>query len=168
VGIRAETRGDREAVYDVNRRAFGRDVEPQLVEAIRDSPEALPGLALVAEDEDEDEGTVVGHILLSRVQVGGEDAVVLAPVAVVPERQSEGIGGELVRAAIDAARAQGERLVVLVGHPWYYPRFGFVPASTLGIEHPTPIADDVFMALPLADDHPRGRLEYPSAFAAVT
>ena len=164
MGIRAETRGDREAVYDVNRRAFGRDVEPQLVEAIRDSPEALPELALVAEEE----GVVVGHIVLSRVQVGGEDAVVLAPVAVVPERQSEGIGGELVRAAIDLARAQGERLVVLVGHPWYYPRFGFVPASTLGIEHPTPIADDVFMALPLADDHPRGRLEYPPAFAAVT
>ena len=162
--IRAETTGDREAVYDVNRRAFGRDDEPRLVEAIRDSPGFLAGLALVAEDD----GALVGHILLSRVLVGGEDALVLAAVAVVPERQSEGIGGELVRSAVEAARGRDERLVVLVGHPWYYPRFGFVPASTLGIEHPTPIADEVFMALPLAGDHPRGLLEYPPAFAAVT
>jgi putative acetyltransferase len=90
----------------------------------------------------------------------------LAPVAVLPDRQSQGIGSSLVRAAVDIADGRGEPLVLLIGHPGYYPRFGFVQARPLGLEPPFPVPDEVFMVRPLAAYDPaiRGRVVYPSCF----
>ena len=137
--IRTEEPGDQPAVYEVVRQAFGRDTESELVEGIRRSPGWIPELSLVAERD----GAIVGHILLSRFTIAGEagtgdvPALVLAPLAVAPAMQNQGVGSALVRAGLARAEAMGERLVVLVGHPTYYPRFGFRPARPLRVEQQT-------------------------------
>jgi putative acetyltransferase len=94
----------------------------------------------------------------------------LAPLAVRPEWQRRGIGSQLVRAGLERGAALGHRAVILIGHPSYYPRFGFTPARAFGIEPPMPLPDEVFMALPLQPDNlddVRGTLSYPPAFDEV-
>lgn len=169
--IRAETPADHAAIAEVNRLAFGREAEARLVEAIRASPGFIPALSLVAERD----GDVVGHALFSQIAIrtaaGTEvPALALAPVAVRPAYQRQGIGSALIRAGLDRARALGHRIVVVVGHPDYYPRFGFRPARAQGLEAPFPVADPVFLALALtpgALDGVRGTVVYPEAFAGV-
>ncbi len=170
VSIRPERVGDEAAIYEVNRLAFGRETEPRLVDALRASDSFIPELSLVAEQA----GRIVAHILFSRATIrttGGEIPVlVLGPVAVLPECQNRGIGSQLIEAGLEDAREMGERIVVLIGHPWYYPRFGFKPARPLGIDYPTPIRDEVFMVLELtvdALDGIRGTLALPPPFADV-
>jgi putative acetyltransferase len=166
--IRPEREEDRDAVAEVNRQAFGGDAEVRLIAAVRASEVLVPELSLVAEVD----GRVAGHILLSPVTLetrDGERSVLsLAPMAVLPAHQRSGIGSALVRRAIEAAHARGDTLIVVVGHPEYYPRFGFVPATRFGLEHPFPVPDEVFMALPLRGEPPSGRIRYPPAFDAVT
>lgn len=110
---------------DVNRRAFGQDAAAVLVDALRAGGYAE--VSLVAEVA----GRVVGHILFSRLPIrtaaGTVDAVSLAPMAVLPDHQRHGIGGELVRAGLEARRAGGHRIAVVLGHPAFYRRFGFTP-----------------------------------------
>lgn len=168
--VRAETAADRAATHEVEALAFGREAEAGLVDALRDSPEFVPALSLVAERD----GRVVGHALLSRIAIqtaeGDVPALALAPVAVHPEFQNQGIGTALVREGLERARALGHRIVVVVGHPNYYPRFGFAPARPQGLEAPFPIADPPFMALELvpgALDGVRGTVVYPPAFEGV-
>lgn len=169
--IRAETPADAEAISEVNRLAFGRENEARLVEAIRDTPGFIPALSLVAERD----GRVVGHILFSRIAIRtdkGQEvpALALAPVAVLPEYQGQGIGSTLIRAGLDRARALGHRIVVVVGHPNYYPRFGFTSARAQGLEAPFPVSDPAFMALALtpgALDGVHGVVVYPEVFEGV-
>ncbi|HUY99361.1 MAG TPA: N-acetyltransferase [Thermomicrobiaceae bacterium] len=168
--IRAETAADRAAIHEVNALAFGREAEAGLVDAIRDSPEFIPELSLVAEWD----GRVAGHVLFSRIVIRTADsdvpALTLAPVAVRPEAQNQGVGTALVREGLERARALGHRIVVVIGHPTYYPRFGFAPARPQGLEAPFPIADPPFMALALvpgALDGVRGTVVYPPAFEGV-
>ena len=169
ISIRPEQEADYAAVATVVEAAFGRPNEARLVELLRASEDYVPDLALVAEDE----RAVVGHIMLSYVGLSGVQewrVLSLAPVSVVPERQGEGIGGALIRAGLEAADARGEPLVVLLGHPAYYPRFGFERASLYGIEAPSPeIPDAAFMVRRLAayDARYRGRVVYPPAFEAT-
>ncbi len=170
VSIRPERSGDEATIYEVNRQAFGREAEPKLVDALRALVAFIPELSLVAERA----GRIVAHILFSRATIrttGGEIPVlVLGPVAVLPECQNQGIGSQLIEAGLEDAREMGERIVVLIGHPWYYPRFGFKPARPLGIDYPTPIRDEVFMVLELTSgalDDIRGTLALPLAFADV-
>jgi putative acetyltransferase len=168
VTVRPEADADRDAIAAVNTAAFGQPDEARLVEAIRTSDRFVPELSLVAVAD----GRVVGHILVSYVDLIGDDVrgvLQLAPMAVAPERQSQGIGGALVRAALAAADRLGELLVVVVGHPMYYPRFGFEPAERFGIEPPEPLPAGVFMVAPLAAYDPavRGRVRYPPAFDSV-
>jgi putative acetyltransferase len=131
--VRAERPGDRAAIRDVVTAAFGRPAEADLVDALRASAAWLPGLGLVAEED----GVVVGHVLLTRASIrtvaGDVGLLALAPLAVAPARQRRGIGDALVRAGLEIARARGERAVVLIGHPSYYPRFGFEPAASRGL-----------------------------------
>jgi putative acetyltransferase len=149
----------------VHRRAFGRDAEARLVRAIRASDRFVPELSLVAEDD----GRVVGHALLSYVDLDGGRVLSLAPMGVLPDFQRRGIGGQLIRAALDRARDRGEDLVVLVGHPQYYPRFGFTRARTLSIEPPRDFPDAAWMAIQLEPGPARsGRVSYPPAFDEVT
>lgn len=170
VTVRAETSADRDAVRAVNEAAFGRPEEARLVDALRVRA-ARPIASLVATDE---RAQVVGHILFTPVTVTSEtstwSAMGLAPMAVAPAFQRAGVGSTLVRAGLDACRALGRDVVVVLGHPDYYPRFGFVPAPPRGITCKWPVPDDVFMVVELTPGAlagRRGRVEYDAAFDAV-
>jgi putative acetyltransferase len=163
--IRPEREADFDAIASVHRAAFGRDDEGAIAERARELGDDVADLSLVAELETR----VVGHVLISRARLDGRGVLALGPIGVVPELQRQGIGGALMRETIARARAAGEPLIVLLGHPSYYPRFGFVPASRFGIRPPFDVRDDVFMALEL---HPGaaaggGAFSYSSAFDAA-
>ena len=161
--IRPERSVDADAIRAVTAAAFPTPAEAALVDALRRQQAAV--ISLVAEDG----GQVVGHILFSPVTLDGSDQgiVGLAPMAVSPGRQRQGIGSELVRAGLDATRDCGAAGVVVVGHPAFYPRFGFVPASRFGLRCEYDVPDDVFMALELSPGALRtgGFIRYHAAFA---
>ena len=129
ITIRPEIPLDYSAIFEVNNLAFGKENEPRLVEIQRHSPDFTPELSLVAVLEDQ----VVGYILFSPVVIeksgGGISILALAPMAVRPEFQNQGIGSELVRQGLEACRRFGCRMVVVLGHSHFYPRFGFEPAG---------------------------------------
>ena len=128
--IRPERPEDASRIREVHQRAFGQPAEAELVEKLRAS--GCESLSLVADDD-----TVVGHILFTPVVVEGPERRVvgmgLAPMAVLPDRQRQGIGSQLVTLGLEVLRARGCPFVVVVGHPEYYPRFGFEPASKHGL-----------------------------------
>ncbi|MFC9974614.1 GNAT family N-acetyltransferase [Spirillospora sp. NPDC127200] len=161
--VRPETDADRRAVHRVNAAAFPTPAEADLVDALRADPAWLPGLSWVAEGPD---GEVIGYALITRCTVGGADALALAPVAVLPGHQRTGVGGAVVEAALQAARERGEALVTVLGHPEYYPRFGFVRASTLGIGVAFEVPDEALMALVLdgSGPLPSGTIQYAAPF----
>jgi putative acetyltransferase len=165
--IRDERSEDASSVRAVNLAAFETAVEAELVDAVRD--QAAPIVSLVAEDA----GTIVGHILFSPVTlVHGPNLPMmgLAPMAVVPDRQRQGIGSRLVLEGLERCRRSGVAAVVVVGHPAYYPRFGFVPGSRFGIGCEYDVPDDVFLIRELHQDALRGlsgTVRYHPAFAAV-
>jgi putative acetyltransferase len=170
ITIRPESLADHEAVYTINREAFGAEGEARLVEALRRSPAFIPELSLVAFEGSK----AVGHILFTPIVVRSaersHDALALAPMAVLPAYQKQGIGSALVRRGLDDARALGHTVVIVVGHPEYYPRFGFVPARPLGINAPFEVASEAFMALELRPDalqSVHGDVEYPAPFSDV-
>jgi putative acetyltransferase len=165
VEIRPERKNDLKAIADVTRAAFGQEQEVRMIEAIRASDGFVPELSLVAEVED----TIVGHALFSYVGLGAGRVLELGPISVVPRLQGRKIGSLLVREGLRRAELRGEPLVLVLGHPEYYPRFGFVRASTLGIEPPEDhIPDEAWMALPLAAYNAAltGRVTWPPAFSA--
>jgi putative acetyltransferase len=145
--VREEAAGDAAAVRRVNERAFGRPNEADLVEAIRAAGAAT--LSLVAEED----GAVVGHILFSPVEVdspaGRYAAVALGPMSVPPDLQRRGIGAELVREGLLRLRRAGHRAVVLVGHPNYYPQFGFGDGARFGLRWEVEAPPGVFQVLEL-------------------
>jgi predicted N-acetyltransferase YhbS len=147
----------------VNLAAFPSAEEADLVDALRASDAWIEGLSIVAEDSD---GTVAAHALLSRCHVDGAPALALAPCAVLPRVQRTGGGSAVIRAGLDAARALGENVVIVLGHPDYYPRFGFIPASTLGIHASFDVPDEALMALELDSnaETPRGTVAYAAPF----
>ncbi|WP_192780521.1 GNAT family N-acetyltransferase [Nonomuraea africana] len=141
---RPETDRDIPAIREVNLGAFPTPLEADLVEALRADPAWLPGLSIVAEDAD---GTIAGYALLTRCHVGDAPALALGPCAVLPRHQKRGAGSAAIRAGLQAARDLGENLVLVLGHPEYYPRFGFVPASRYGIRPSFEVPDEAMMAL---------------------
>ena len=144
--IRRERAADKAAVRHVNEAAFETSLEATLVERLR--REATPIISLVADDD----GLVVGHILFSPVTLSSDDGILilgLAPMAVLPDRQRRGIGSSLIHAGLDECRLNGAAAVVVLGHPAFYPKFGFKPASAFGVTSEYDVADDVFMALEL-------------------
>ena len=165
--IRAEKPGDRAAVYAVNVSAFETPSEATLVDLLRER--AQPVVSLVADDG----GTVVGHILFSPVSLPGHPALKimgLAPMAVVPEHQRKGIGSDLVRAGLEQCAQLGFGAVVVLGHPDFYPRFGFLPSTRFGIGCEYDVPEDVFMAVELQDGCLRGasgKIRYHAAFSEV-
>ena len=162
IEIRTEEPGDREAVRRVNEAAFETAVEADLVDALREAGDAVPDLCVVAADG----GEVVGHLCMSRARVGEVEILALAPMAVLPERQNEGIGGELVREALSRAERTSFPIVIVLGHADYYPRFGFDPASAYGLEAPFDVPDESWMAytLPAYEPGTRGTVAYAAAF----
>jgi putative acetyltransferase len=159
--IRDETGADHAAVARVHRLAFGGDAEARLVEALRRSGAAAA--SLVAECGG---GTIVGHVLLSRL-VSPPGALALAPLAVLPDRQRRGVGSALVRAALARARAGGWAAAFVLGNPAFYGRFGFEAEAARG--YASPYAGEHFMVAPLgAEPLPGvGAVVHPEPFAAL-
>ena len=174
--VRAESEADVPAVRQVNELAFGRPEEASLVDALRAT--AHPHVSLVAVED----GEVVGHIFFSPVSIEPDEAVSvsavtaagvgmgLAPMAVLPQHQNRGIGSQLVREGLEACVSLGCAVVVVLGHPEYYPRFGFVPASRVGLRSEYDVPDEVFMATELSPgalEGVRGLVKYHPALGEV-
>ncbi|MFZ2173870.1 MAG: N-acetyltransferase, partial [Rhodococcus sp. (in: high G+C Gram-positive bacteria)] len=139
--------------------------EADLVEALRRDPAWIDGLSIVAADGT---GALVGHALLTRAHIGDTPALCLAPCAVLPRYQKTGVGSAAVRAALDAAKHVGEHFVAVLGHPGYYPRFGFTRASLHGITMKMQVPDEALMALSLdAEPLPSGVIRYAAAFGDI-
>lgn len=169
--IRTETPDDYRKVYELNDSAFGnRDSESRLVERIRASAQFIPELSLVAETDQK----IVGHLLLSKAvtvdrQRGVEHAViVLAPIAVSPGYEKQGIGSRLIAEGIHRTKQLGYGVILLIGHPSYYPKFGFKPARNYGYELTQfQVSDDVFMVCEVIVGQLKvcaGELQYPQSF----
>lgn len=165
--IREETATDLAAIRDVNRRAFGREGEARLVDRLREDGLVVTSLVAV------EDGLVVGHILFTDLTIetdrGDVAAATLAPLAVIPERQRAGIGSALTQRGLVVCRERGKAAVVLVGHPTYYPRFGFSAELAQSIRSPYSGAGEAWMALELTPGALAGGGEtrFPAAFALV-
>lgn len=156
--IRDASPADVAAIHALVAAAFGQPDEAHLVDRLRADGEAL--VELVAEAE----GRIVGHIMFSRLGIGAITGAALAPLAVAPAHQRSGIGAALIRAGLDRCRALGVPAVVVLGHPDYYPKFGFDAALAVGLR--APFAGPSLMAIELT---PRalaggGALRYAPAF----
>lgn len=165
--VRPERPDDVAAIRYVNRTAFDTTVEADLVDGLRQQANPIVSMVAVAN------GAIVGHIFFSPVTLSSQSdfqIMGLAPMAVVPGPPRLGIGSALVLAGLDECRRRGVGAVVVLGHAGYYPRFGFVPASTFGLTSEYDAPDEVFMALELTADALRQRagvIRYHPAFAAV-
>lgn len=170
IHVRPEEHRDCAAIRRINESAFGGSEEANLVDALR--ADVSPFISLVSShDTDSDP---VGHILFTPVMIKGSEAgplaLALAPLAVLPEYQSHGHGSALVRAGLKACREAGYYIIFVVGHPTYYPRFGFRPARALGFECEFPVSDEVFMVTELepgALEGVRGTVYYHEVFRSV-
>jgi putative acetyltransferase len=164
--VRAATAADLDAIVEVHRAAFGRDAEADLVRRLVAAGRA--SISLVAVDEDD---TVLGHVLFSPVTIEeGDDgkSLGLAPVAVHPDHQRQGIGHDLVEEGIGACFVQDARAVFVLGSPAYYTQFGFTKASAHDLRD-TYEGGNAFQVLPLTIDGLagyRGRVDYAPEFAA--
>ncbi|MCZ0991298.1 GNAT family N-acetyltransferase [Streptomyces diastatochromogenes] len=160
---RAEQSADIATIREIDLAAFETPLEADLVDALRADPSWIHGLSIVSTDET---GRLIGHALLTRCHVDDTPALCLAPVAVRPEHQSTGAGSAAVRAALSAAGEMGEHFVIVLGHPTYYPRFGFTRASAHGSGVSIDVPDEALMALTLDDAHPlpTGTVRYASPF----
>jgi|SRR5579871_592482 len=159
----AGTAAERSEIHAVIEAAFGGSDEADLVDQLRPSEYSI--LSLLAELD----GRVIGHILFSRMWIdtsaGRVSAVALAPVAVRPDHQREGIGSLLIERGLDLMRARGEEIAIVVGHPEYYPRFGFSTEKARFLRSPFP--GEAFMALELREGALQGiegSVVYPPAF----
>lgn len=169
--IRPEQPEDYKAVFQLNSLAFQQDGEARLVEALRLNSEVfVPELSLVALIDDK----IVGHILFTKIKIidGAQQTacLALAPVAVSPDFQKQGIGSQLIKHGLLKAKALGYTAVIVLGHEHYYPKFGFLPASKYGIKCPFEVPDEVFMALELVEGGLKGvhgTVKYPKEFEAV-
>ena len=171
VTIREETEPDFSDVYEVNKSAFGQDNEARLVELLRNSNAFIPGLSLVAIIDNK----IVGHILFTRVRINDGNgntygSLALAPMAVNPQLQNQGIGGQLIRYGLVKARELGHNSVIVLGHEHYYPKFGFEPAIKWKIRAPYDVPSNVFMGIELvtgALQNINGTVEYPKEFDSI-
>lgn len=149
ISIRAEQTQEVEAIRRVNEQAFETAAEADLVDLLRARGKLVVSLVACTEDQ------IVGHIAFSQATIASSlhlRGLGLGPMAVLPSMQKRGIGSGLVRAGLEQCRAKGIDYVIVLGHPQFYPRFGFVPAGRFGIRSAWPVPDDAFMALELRPD----------------
>lgn len=163
IEIREESPDDIPAIREVNRLAFGQSLEGQVVDALRANDAVLLSLVAVAD------GKIVGHILYSPIVVGTFRGAALGPMAVLPEYQRQGIGSQLVTTGNRRIGEAGHPFVVVLGHPQFYPRFGFTPASARGVTCQWDVPDNVFMVLildPTKAEGMTGLAQYRSEFSS--
>ncbi|MBN1238910.1 MAG: N-acetyltransferase [Gammaproteobacteria bacterium] len=144
--VRPEQEADKTVVREIVAAEFDTGAEADLVEALRE--QADPVVSLVAEED----GAVVGYAMFTPVTVEGDAGAKLmglAPLAVTPAHQGKGFGSALVREGFERCRQLGYGAVVVLGHPEYYERFGFEPASRYGLKSEYAVPDEAFMALEL-------------------
>jgi predicted N-acetyltransferase YhbS len=154
--LRSARPDDHDAIVALTDAAFGGEEA-----ALRVVRELEPEISLVYEDD----GAIVGHVMLTRMEMGEHRPFQLSPLSVAPSHQNRGIGSTLTREALRQADELGEPLVLVLGHPTYYPRFGFESAAALGLEAPRDFGP-AWMAVKLAayDAAVRGRVVFPPAF----
>ena len=166
--IREEEITDAKTIWDINVDAFESEAEANLVNALRKS--GCTFISLVAETDNK----AVGHILFTPVELTGTKnklkIIGLAPMAVLRQYQNKSIGSKLVKTGIEHCQSKGYDAVVVLGHPNYYPKFGFVPSVTYGIKSEYEVPDEVFMILELVPnslkDH-QGIIKYHELFNSV-
>jgi predicted N-acetyltransferase YhbS len=164
--IRQEKNEDFKSIYEINYQAFKQKNESELIERIRSSKNFVPELSLIAEKN----GKIVGHILLSKIKIKGEkeyESLILAPLAVLPELQKQGIGEKLITEGLRKAKELGFSSVIVVGHKDYYPKYGFEKASKWNIKCSFKVPDEAFMAIELnigALAEKSGIVEFPKEF----
>ena len=150
--IREEEKNDYDEIKKINDLAFGQENEGKMIEVLRETLDYNLKLSLVAEIKNK----IVGYISFYPIIIKNEKeeftVLSLAPMAVRPEYQNKGIGSKLVKRGIEVGREYGFGAVIVVGHPKYYPRFGFKPASNWGIKLPFDVPDNVFLALELNEN----------------
>lgn len=166
--VRQEKLEDYQTIYDLNKKAFDGEVEARLVNNLRKTKGFIPELSLVAEKN----GKVVGHILFSVIHINTDTdqipVLALAPMAVLPGNQKQGIGSLLIKEGLKKCKELRHKVVVLIGHADYYPRFGFVKASSKGLRLPFDAPDEAFMVyeiIPNSLTSISGTIEYPPEFA---
>ena len=169
VTIRKEEEKDYKKVYEVNCLAFQQEDESKLIEKIRKGKNFIPELSLVAEIDDE----IIGHILFSKIKIVGDfvfDSLTLAPMAVIPEFQKQGIGSKLIKKGIEKAKELNFDSIIVLGHKEYYPKFGFQKASKWNIKCPFEVPEEAFMAIELTEkafEGKAGTVRYPDEFMEV-
>ena len=169
--VRLQDPDDYEAIRHVYAEAFRREDDPESVpfevgvfEALWAAGDAIAELSFTAVKE----GAVVGHVTASKATVADAPVVAVGPIGVLPEHQGVGIGSAMMDALLTAADAAGVPIVVLLGAPHYYSRFGFRPAQDLALISPDPRWGDAFQARTLTAYSPSvaGEFQYAPAFSA--
>lgn len=164
--IRQATSEDSKAIIELVRLSFETAEmtdhdEHNLVERLRKSEEFVPELSLVAELD----GELIGHILFTKVKVGQGTALALAPLSVLPEHQGRGVGASLIERGHQVAEDLGFSSSIVLGHPTYYPKFGYLLASEQGIQAPFEVPDEAFMVKNFVKNLTiSGVVEYSPAF----
>ena len=168
MNIHIEKETDIQQIWQINAKAFETDAEANLVSSLRKS--GLPFISMVYEENKK----LLGHILFTPVELEGHPnnlrIMGLGPMAVTPEMQNNGIGSALVKAGIEQCECEGFNAIIVLGHPNFYPKFGFVPSVKYGIISEYDVPEDVFMVLELNENALKGKegtIKYHEAFGSV-
>ena len=163
--VRFEQPGDKGQIREVHLQAFETEAEAHLVDALRDSGVELISLVAIENEQ------VIGHILFSPMQMDAQVRIMgLAPMAVLPPWQRQGVGTQLIEAGLKACELAGYGVVVVLGHPSYYPRFGFEPAADFDIKPEYDVPSEVFMLKELKQGALKGvtgTVKYHPVFAEL-
>jgi len=170
INIRPEMQEDIPDIFELNQLVFGQDTEARLVDHVREGHNFIPALSLVALSDDK----IVGYLLFSKIAIQNGDAryesLALAPMVVHPAWRKQGIGSKLLAHGLQTATDLGYTSVMVLGHEYYYPKFGFVPAAKWNIKAPVDVPSEVFMALELVPNalkNVSGIVEYPIEFSVM-